>query len=48
MGCQGDMLAQLAEKLGLIAAKALDVAPRRQEEAKDAALDEERCRYERS
>src|SRR5438128_910721 len=47
MGCQGDMLAQLAEKLDLITAKALDITPCRQEEAKAAALVEERHRHER-
>jgi hypothetical protein len=41
------MLAQLAEKLDLITAKALDVVPCRKEEAKNAALDEEWRRYER-
>src|SRR5947208_11264015 len=47
MGCQGDMLAQLAEKLDLITAKALDITPCRQEEAKAAPLVEERRRHER-
>jgi hypothetical protein len=41
------MLTQLAEKFDLIIAKALDIGPCRKEEAKDAALDEERRRYER-
>src|SRR6266702_4284844 len=47
MGCQCDMLAQLAEKLDLITAKALDVAPCRKEEGKDATLVEEWRRHER-